>query len=146
MKQLIIFFFAPIIITGCKEKPQPTDSHNRSLENIPFNELKTILSGKWLLKKDINCGFVGCYTTNFPAGQQDTFSFLQQDSVRQVKPNGTVVVVYDKAIIWKHPQDSVWVYEMYGGLVTWAFLNIKNDTLILRKSGGGSESSLVKTP
>lgn len=145
MKTTLLFLlgFTLVLVYGCKDKPTVVDKRNRTLVNIPLAELKNILAGNWLLVKDYDCGVVGCTSTNIPFGQQDTYSFLQQDSVRQTKPNGNVVV-YDKAIISKTNIDNLWLYDMYGGLVSWAFLEIKNDTLILNKAGQGSQSYLVK--
>ena len=149
MKQLIIIFLTItfLSIVSCGDKPNVTiiDPHNRTLVNIPLDELKSILAGNWLLKKDIDCGVAGCFTTTFAAGQEDIFSFLPQDSVKRTKANG-MVLVYDKAIITKSNFDNTWFYSMYGGLVGWSFQEIKNDTLVLNKAGLGSQSYLIKKP
>ena len=100
----ILWAFAVIalfIYASCKKnKDAVVDTHNRTLINIPLDELKSILAGSWLLKKDIDCGVAGCFTTTYASGQEDIFSFLPQDSVKRVKSNGTILV-YDKAIISK---------------------------------------------
>lgn len=137
---------ALFVYASCKKSnDSKIDPHNRTLVNIPLDELKSILAGNWLLKKDIDCGVAGCFTTTYAAGQEDIFSFLAQDSVKLVKANSTILV-YDKAIISKTSLDNTWLYQMYGGLVAWEFQKIKNDTLILNKAGLGSESYLVKKP
>lgn len=144
---LIHFLFTFCFFSCNKNKPSNSiDPHNRSLENIDLNELKTMLSGTWLLKRDRNCGFAGCTTTIFPSGQEDIFYFLPQDSVRRIKANGTILVS-DKAAISKSQPDNLWFYGMNGGLTSWAFMSIKNDTLIaVIDGGGGSESYLIKKP
>ncbi len=147
MKQIIIIFLTITLlsIVSCGDKPNVTtiDPHNRTLINIPLGELKTILAGNWLLIREIQCGVVGCFPINYPAGQEDIFSFLIQDSVKRARYNG-IILVYDKAIISKSSSDNSWVYSMAGGLRTWSFQEIKNDTLIARIDLG--ESYLVKKP
>lgn len=114
--------------------------------NIELSELKTILSGTWLIKRDYNCGVVGCNTTIYSVGQEDIFYFLPQDSVKRTLANGSICV-YDKAKILRSTPDNYWYYSMYGGLTSWAFLAIKNDTLIATIDGDvGSESLLVRKP
>ncbi len=131
---------------SCKKSIDPVvDTHNRTLVNIPLDELKSILAGNWLLKKKIDCGVAGCFTTIYPTGQEDIFSFLSQDSVKRVKSNGTVLV-YDKAIITKSSFDNAWIYDMYGGLVSWSFQEIKNDTLLIGHYGSGENGYLIKKP
>ena len=72
------------------------------------------------------------------------FYFLPQDSVKRIKADGTIKV-YDKAQISKTQPDNFWFYSMDGGLTSWAFLSIRNDTLIARiDGGGGSQSYLIK--
>ena len=131
---------------SCRDKPIIVAGPiNRTLINIPVDELKIILAGNWLLKKERICGFPGCTTTTFLSGQEDVLSFLPLDSVKHVRANG-VIVVYDKAIITKaNNYDSSWVYSMHGGFVAWSFQKIQNDTLIMvRDGGGGSASYLIK--
>jgi hypothetical protein len=145
------FLYALLVMTlfsyaSCKKSSGPeVDTRNRTLINIPLDELKSILAGSWLLKKDIDCGVAGCFTTTYAVGQEDIFSFLPQDSVKRTKANGTILV-YDKAIISKSSFDNAWIYEMAGGLTVWSFKRIANDTLILNKAGLGSETYLVKKP
>ena len=150
MKQIIIIFLAITILNmvSCGDKPNVTtiDPHNRTLINIPLGELKSILSGNWLLKKEKICGFAPCYDTIYNVGQEDILSFLPLDSVKRVKADATVLV-YDKAVISKSSYDNSWVYSMAGGLRNWSFQEIKNDTLIGRIDWGqGSQSYLVKKP
>jgi hypothetical protein len=132
---------------SCKKSSDPVvDTHNRTLVNIPLEELKTILAGNWLLKKERICGFRPCYDTVYTFGQEDVFSFLPLDSVKRVKADATVLV-YDKAVISKSSYDNSWVYTMYGGLRSWSFQEIKNDTLLATIDySQGSVSYLVKKP
>lgn len=144
---LILFFFL-FCFFSCK-KSNPTnqiDPHNKSLSNIELPELKSILSGTWLLKRDYNCGIAGCNTTIYSSGQEDIFYFLPQDSVKRTRTDGTIRV-FDKAIISKTQPDNFWFYSMNGGITNWAFMSIKNDTLIAEiDGGGGSQSYLIKKP
>ena len=149
MKQLLIIGLAFIVLVSCKKKnteQEPIiDNRNRSLINIPLAELKSILSGTWLLKKRIDCGIAGCVTTTIANGQEDIFYFLPQDSVKRTNASGTVIV-YDKAIISKTNPDNTWYYLMNNGLQSWEFFEIKNDTLLLNSAGLGSRSFLIKKP
>lgn len=151
MKRLIIILLtsAFLSIVSCNDKPNVTtiDPSNRTLINIPLDELKTILAGNWLLKKSRDCGVAGCFTSTYPAGQEDIFSFLQQDSVKRVRGINNVVLVYDKASISKSSFNNAWIYEMAGGLRNWVFIEIKNDTLLaeIDQSQGGI-SHLVRKP
>jgi hypothetical protein len=140
-------------IIGCKKKVVETEVSstnppillvNRTLIGIPLDTLRNLISGSWLQKSEMICGGAGCNTTYSPIGQEDIVSFLSQDTVKKIRPNGTLVI-YDKAVISLSSYDNSWVYRMHGGLATLAFLRIANDTLILRPfGGGGSESRLVK--
>jgi hypothetical protein len=126
--------------------PQPKAPINRTLIGIPLDTLRNLINGSWLQKSEMICGGAGCNTTFSPIGQEDVISFLTQDTVKKIRPNGTLVI-YDKAIISLSSYDNSWVYRMHGGLAALAFLQIANDTLILRPNGGGgSESRLVKKP
>ena len=141
--------FTILLFVSCKKNTTTTDPaidySNRSLINIPLAELKSILSGTWLLKKKVDCGVAGCFTTTFTNGQEDIFYFLPQDSVKRTKADGTIIV-YDKAIISKTNPDNTWYYLMNNGLQSWEFFEIKNDTLLLNPAGMGSRSYLIKKP
>lgn len=148
MKPILILFFAIaiLVVAGCKDKPETIDPHNRTLVNIPLTDLKNILAGNWLLKKEKICGFAPCYDTIYSIGQEDIFSFLPADSVKRIKADGTILV-YDKAIISKSSLDSSWIYTMAGGLRNWKFSFLKNDTLVAAIDySQGSISYLVKKP
>jgi hypothetical protein len=141
-----------VLTTGCKkdkEEQNTTDPSNRTLINIPLAELRNILKGDWLLKKSSICGVAGCSYYNVPAGQENIFSFLPLDSVKQVSSTGTVLV-YDKAVITQSGFDNAWVYQMSGNggsSIKWEFTQIKNDTLLGRTNQAqGGELFLTKRP
>jgi hypothetical protein len=143
---IILLFFATL---SCKKKSIPLpviDSKNRTLINIPLEELKSLLAGNWFLTKKRDCGVAGCFNTTYNSGEEDLVSFLPQDSVKRVKANG-VILVYDKASISKSTYDNSWVYEMAGGLQIWTFQEIKNDTLLAEfNQAQGRISYLIRKP
>ncbi len=125
---IIMLFFSTFYI-GCDDKPLVVDPHNKDLINVSLDELKATLPGNWLLTWETRCGFLPCYNIYYTAGQQDVFSFLPLDTVKRVTASG-VTLVYDKATITRSTPDNIWFYSMAGGLRNWAFLKIRNDTLI----------------
>lgn len=144
MKSLLTLMISCLLATLSCKKSTPIDSRNRDLKNIPLTELKSILAGTWLMKKKIDCGFAGCFTTNLPIGQEDIFSFLPEDSVKRVRGTDGAVMVYQKAVISKSTYDNSWYYEMRGGLEIWPIQELKNDTLLIGEYGFGEYGFLIR--
>ncbi len=158
MKQILLIpsiILCFIFISCYKNKIEPKpiaptnniDPHNRTLIGISLDTLRKIIAGTWLQKSKTVCGVAGCFITNYATGQEDTYYFLTDDTVKRVKPNGSVNI-YDKAVITVSNFDSTWFYSLGSGTVSLNFYKINNDTLILDPlcGGCGSVSKLVKKP
>ena len=154
---LLITFFTISVISCEKNKninpieivdTKPAiDPKNRTLIGVPLDTLRKVLAGTWLQKSRTLCGVAGCIPTTYLPGQEDTYYFLPQDTVKRVKPNG-VVNLYGKAQIVVSTYDSSWTYLLGNGTVSLNFYKISNDTLLLDPlcGGCGSLGKLVKKP
>ena len=155
---LLLITFFTISVISCKkcktvnaieivDTTPAIDLKNRTLIGVPLDTLRKALAGTWLQKSRTVCGITGCFTTIYGIGQEDTYYFLPQDTVKRVKPNG-VVNLYGKAEIFVSTYDSSWNYSFAGGTFGLSFYRINNDTLLLDPlcGGCGSISKLVKKP
>jgi hypothetical protein len=149
-KTLIILAAAFLfLVCSCRKNKTAEDPHNHSLLGKSVNEIRASTAGKWQLQRStvFICPLLPpCFedAKSYPQGTGDLIYFLQGDSIKRTKFDGTVVHFNEKASLKKvlNPltpanPDSVFAFCIQSAStnLSWVIKELKNDTLVINNWG-----------